>query len=96
MRSTAFVSSQAHITPGVLHIDSNTSAAEVSLSLAEQPSCTVTVQVTVPNAWDGNPITDVFPSTLTFDPATWNTTQSVGLFPRLACEGDYYLNFNLE
>lgn len=88
--------SQAHITPGVLHVDSNTTTAEVNISLAEQPSSIVTVQVTVPNAWDGNPIADVYPSTLTFDPMTWNTSQTVGLSPKLACEGDYYLTLNLK
>lgn len=87
---------QARVFPGVIQITSNTSSADAAVTLAERPSSPVTVQVTVPNAWDGNPIADIYPETLTFSPDAWNVSQTVALFTKPACEGDYYLSLSLS
>lgn len=88
--------SQAHLTPGVLHIDSATASAEVSVALTSQPTSQVSVRVTVPNAWDGSPLADLVPAQLTFDPDTWNTSQTVALLPKPVCVGDYYITFSFR
>lgn len=80
---------QADIRPGQLTVDTG-ALLEFNVTLLQPPSAAVYVNVSVPSAWDGSPIADVFPSRLVFAPGS-PLTQTLALYPRLVCEGDYHI-----
>lgn len=68
----------------------------INITLSQQPSDAVTISVTVPGAWDGTPMAEVYPSELVFTPDNWDQTQGLVLQPRPVCDGDYFVKLSLQ
>jgi hypothetical protein len=86
---------QALLEPGVLRVTpSNSQPQTVSVTLTRRPKSEVHVSISVPNAWDGVPIADVFSNKLVIQPDAWNVAQTFELRPKLVCEGDYFVTLN--
>jgi hypothetical protein len=72
------------------------------VSLLSHITTPLRVSLSVPPAWDGSPIADVYPPVLTFWPvedeggSLNHTPQSFAVHPRNACEGDYHISLAFE
>jgi hypothetical protein len=88
---------KAILTPGKLFVTANmTQPLEISVALSQQPSDVVIANVTTPAAWDGTPMAVVMPDQLQFTPDNWNQPRVLHLYPRLVCDGDYFVRVGFQ
>lgn len=97
------IQERARLAPGTLSVSAgNEGQQRVQLFLLSQPAAEVTVSPRADDAWDGAPLSDVWPESATVAPGDWNASGTgvaalaFTVQPRSVSEGDYFVRFDLK
>ncbi|GFR49208.1 hypothetical protein Agub_g11122, partial [Astrephomene gubernaculifera] len=72
-------------------------SATVEVALQLRPSAQVNITASVPAAWNGEPLADLYPSSLSFTPSDFNRSRRLLLQPNpAAAQGSYYVQLAMR
>ncbi|GBF97760.1 peptidase S8 [Raphidocelis subcapitata] len=97
------IAERARLTPGVLSVGAgNEGQQRIEVALLSQPAAEVAISARADDAWDGAPLSEVWPARVTVAPGDWNASGSGAavvaftMQPRPISEGAYFVRFEIE